>query len=109
LTFEYVLIGGVNDAVEDADRLASLLRGLRCKVNLIPFNEFPGNHFRRPTLEGINAFQQIVRSRGLDVFLRKSRGDDVLGACGQLGRSASEVLEAAPTRSKRSLPIYAES
>jgi 23S rRNA (adenine2503-C2)-methyltransferase len=109
LTFEYVLIGGVNDAVEDADRLASLLRGLRCKINLIPFNEFPGNPFRRPTPEDINAFRQIVRNRGLDVFLRKSRGDDVLGACGQLGRSASEVLEAAPTRSKRSLPIYAES
>lgn len=109
LTFEYVLIAGVNDSVEDANRLASLLRGLRCKINLIPFNEFPGNPFRRPAPEGINAFQQIVRSRGLDVFLRKSRGDDVLGACGQLGRSASEVLETAPTRSKRSLPIYAES
>jgi 23S rRNA (adenine2503-C2)-methyltransferase len=109
LTFEYVLIAGVNDSAEDANRLASLLRGLRCKVNLIPFNEFPGNPFRRPTLEGINAFQQIVRSRGLDVFLRKSRGDDVLGACGQLGRSASEMLETGPTRSKRSLPIYAES
>jgi 23S rRNA (adenine2503-C2)-methyltransferase len=109
LTFEYVLIAGVNDSLEDASRLASLLRGLRCKINLIPFNEFPGNPFRRPTLEGINAFQQVVRNRGLDVFLRKSRGDDVLGACGQLGRSASEVLETVPTRSRRSLPIYAES
>ncbi|MEX2493060.1 MAG: 23S rRNA (adenine(2503)-C(2))-methyltransferase RlmN [Nitrospirales bacterium] len=109
LTFEYVLIAGFNDSAEDANRLASLLRGLRCKINLIPFNEFPGNPFRRPTLEDIKAFQQIVRSRGLDVFLRKSRGDDVLGACGQLGRSASEVLKSAPTRSKRSLPIYAES
>lgn len=109
LTFEYVLIAGVNDSVEDANRLASLLRGLRCKINLIPFNEFPGNPFRRPTPEGINAFQQIIRNRGLDVFLRKSRGDDVLGACGQLGRSASEVLETLPTHSKRALPIYAES
>ncbi len=93
LTFEYVLISGINDSSEDAHRLGSLLRGIRCKVNLIPFNEFPGNPFRRPTPDVIAAFQQIVRSRGLDVFLRKSRGDDVLGACGQLGRSASEVLE----------------
>jgi len=109
LTFEYVLLAGVNDTSEDANRLSSLLRGIRCKINLIPFNEFPGNPFRRPTPDVIDAFQQIVRRRGLDVFLRKSRGDDVLGACGQLGRSASEVLRTVPTQSKRSLPIYAES
>jgi len=109
LTFEYVLLAGVNDTSEDANRLSSLLRGIRCKINLIPFNEFPGNPFRRPTPDVIDAFQQIVRRRGLDVFLRKSRGDDVLGACGQLGRSASEVLGTVPTQSKRSLPIYAES
>ncbi|MDH5776505.1 MAG: 23S rRNA (adenine(2503)-C(2))-methyltransferase RlmN [Nitrospirota bacterium] len=104
LTFEYVLIAGVNDSAEDANRLVSLLRGLRCKINLIPFNEFPGNPFRRPSPDGIEAFQQIVRNRGLDVFLRKSRGDDVLGACGQLGRSASEVLETL-VHPRRSLPI----
>lgn len=109
LTFEYVLLAGVNDTSEDANRLASLLRGIRCKVNLIPFNEFPGNPFRRPASDVIDAFQQIIRKRGLDAFLRKSRGDDVLGACGQLGRSASEVLETLPTHSKRALPIYAES
>ena len=109
LTFEYVLLAGVNDSVEDANRLATLLRGLHCKINLIPFNEFPGNAFRRPTPDVIDTFQQTIRSRGLDVFLRKSRGDDVLGACGQLGRSASEVLGTAPIGLKRSLPIYAES
>jgi 23S rRNA (adenine2503-C2)-methyltransferase len=110
LTFEYVLLAGINDAPEDAHRLGSLLRGIRCKVNLIPFNAFPGNAFQRPTPDVIDVFQQIVRNRGLDVFLRKSRGDDVLGACGQLGRSASEVSEALTTDShKRALPIYAES
>ncbi len=109
LTFEYVLLAGVNDSVKDANRLASLLRGLRCKINLIPFNEFPGNAFRRPTPDSIETFQQIIRSRGLDVFLRKSRGDDVLGACGQLGRSASDVLATLPTHSKKALPLYAES
>lgn len=109
LTFEYVLLAGINDSVEDANRLASLLRGLRCKINLIPFNEFPGNPFRRPTPDVIDTFQQIIRRRGLDVFLRKSRGDDVLGACGQLGRSASEILEALPTNPKRAVQSYAES
>ncbi len=109
LTFEYVLLAGVNDSVEDANRLATLLRGLRCKINLIPFNEFPGNSFRRPAPDVIETFQRTIRSRGLDVFLRKSRGDDVLGACGQLGRSASEVLEILPTHNKRALPIHVES
>jgi len=109
LTFEYVLLAGVNDTSEDANRLSSLLRGIRCKVNLIPFNEFDGNPFRRPTPDVIDSFQQIVCRRGLDVFLRKSRGDDVLGACGQLGRSASDALGTLQTPFKRSLPLYAES
>ncbi|MEE8124701.1 MAG: 23S rRNA (adenine(2503)-C(2))-methyltransferase RlmN [Nitrospirales bacterium] len=108
LTFEYVVIAGVNDYPEDAKRLVGLLRGIRCKVNIIPFNEFPGTTFRRPTAEVIEVFQGIVRDGGLDVFLRKSRGDDVLGACGQLGRSASEVLRAIPDDRERSLPIYAQ-
>ncbi|UCH90534.1 MAG: 23S rRNA (adenine(2503)-C(2))-methyltransferase RlmN, partial [Nitrospirota bacterium] len=109
LTIEYVLLAGVNDTSEDANRLVSLLRGIRSKINLIPFNEFPGNPFRRPASYVIDTFQKIIRNRGLDVFLRKSRGGDVLGACGQLGRSASEVLETLPTSTKRTLPIYAES
>ena len=109
LTFEYVLLAGVNDTREDANRLVSLLRGIRYKVNLIPFNEFSGSAFRRSAPESIEAFQQILRNRGLDAFLRKSRGDDVLGACGQLGQSASEMLKASMPHPKRVLPIYAES
>lgn len=85
LTFEYVLLSGVNDREEDAHRLARLLRGMRCKVNLIPFNEFPGSRFRRPTDHDILRVQATLRHAGLDVFIRKSRGRDVLGACGQLG------------------------
>jgi 23S rRNA (adenine2503-C2)-methyltransferase len=108
LTFEYVLLAGVNDSPDDAKRLVRLLQGIRCKVNLIPFNEFPGNPFRRPSSDVIDSFQGIVRNKGLDVFLRKSRGDDVLGACGQLGRSASEVLNRTTTNKKRSLPLYAQ-
>jgi len=109
LTFEYVLLAGINDTPEDAHRLASLLRGIRCKINLIPFNAFSDNSFQRPTPDVIDAFQQIVRNRGLDVFLRKSRGDDVLGACGQLGRSASEMLHPLMRQSKKTLPMYAKS
>jgi 23S rRNA (adenine2503-C2)-methyltransferase len=86
LTFEYVLLGGENDAADDARRLVSLLRGLRSKVNLIPFNPFPGSPFRRPSDGAVQAFQEILRRAGVDTFIRKSRGRDVLGACGQLGR-----------------------
>ena len=85
LTFEYVLLSGVNDHLADATRLVRLLRAMRCKINLIPFNEFPGSPFRRPTDQHVRRFQSVLREAGLDVFVRKSRGRDVLGACGQLG------------------------
>ncbi|MBH0202158.1 MAG: 23S rRNA (adenine(2503)-C(2))-methyltransferase RlmN [Nitrospira sp.] len=85
LTFEYVLLSGVNDHEADANRLVQLLRSMRCKVNLIPFNEFPGSPFHRPSEQAVLRFQSILRDAGLDAFVRKSRGRDVLGACGQLG------------------------
>ncbi|HET7439138.1 MAG TPA: 23S rRNA (adenine(2503)-C(2))-methyltransferase RlmN, partial [Nitrospira sp.] len=85
LTFEYVLLADVNDREDDARRLVKLIRGISCKVNLIPFNPFPGSTFRRPSDRDVLAFQSIVRQGGIDVFIRKSRGRDVLGACGQLG------------------------
>jgi 23S rRNA (adenine2503-C2)-methyltransferase len=109
LTFEYVLLAGVNDSLEDAKRLVKLLQGIRCKVNLIPFNEFPGTIFRRPENAVIERFQRIIRNKGIDVFLRKSRGDDVLGACGQLGRSASAVLSPILMNKKRKPSLYAQS
>ncbi|MBS0170923.1 MAG: 23S rRNA (adenine(2503)-C(2))-methyltransferase RlmN [Nitrospira sp.] len=86
LTFEYVLLADVNDRAEDAARLVKLLRGLRCKVNLIAFNPFPGSAYRRPSDEAIDTFQHILRRGHVDAYLRRSRGRDVLGACGQLGR-----------------------
>jgi 23S rRNA (adenine2503-C2)-methyltransferase len=85
LTFEYVLLGGINDTEQDAKRLVKLLNGIRCKVNLIPFNEFSGNAFRRPDDATALRFQSVLRLAGLDVFIRKSKGRDVFGACGQLG------------------------
>ncbi len=89
LTFEYVLLQGENDSAEDAMRVSQLLQGIRCRINLIPFNEFPHAPFRRPTDNAVATFQRILRQKGYDVFIRKDRGRDVLGACGQLGiRSA---------------------
>lgn len=85
LTFEYVLLGGENDSAQDAKRVGRLLQGIRCKINLLPFNAFPNSPFRRPTETAVTAFQAILRQKGYDVFVRKSRGADVFGACGQLG------------------------
>lgn len=86
LTFEYVLLAGVNDTEQDARRFAKLLNGMRCKVNLIPFNEFPGNPYRRPAEATVLHFQSILKRAGFDTFIRNSKGRDVLGACGQLGQ-----------------------
>lgn len=90
LTFEYVLLSDVNDRPADAQRLVRLLSGMRCKINLIPFNEFPGSVFHRPPDPDVLHFQSILREAGMDVYIRKSRGRDVLGACGQLGHLPAE-------------------
>jgi 23S rRNA (adenine2503-C2)-methyltransferase len=82
-TFEYVLLGGVNDAPEDARRVARLIAHIRAKVNLIPWN--PGNlPYRAPTAESIEEFQRILVDKGVPTFVRYSRGQDVFAACGQL-------------------------
>jgi 23S rRNA (adenine2503-C2)-methyltransferase len=78
------MLDGVNDSLEDARRLVRLLHGLRCKVNLIPFNEAGPLPYRSPTRERVLGFQEILMSFGLNVRIRKSRGRDILGACGQL-------------------------
>jgi len=82
-TFEYVLLGGVNDTPEDARRVVRLVANLRAKVNLIPWN--PGNlPYRAPTAESIEEFQRILVEKGVPTFIRYSRGQDVFAACGQL-------------------------
>ncbi|MBC7292951.1 MAG: hypothetical protein H5T84_02380 [Thermoleophilia bacterium] len=93
LTFEYVLMAGVNDSEADARRLVSLLGALRCKVNLIPLNPGPGIPYRPPSEEALLSFQRIV-ARSIPCFIRRSRGADIFAACGQLRRMAA--LEAAP-------------
>ena len=82
--FEYVLLDGVNDSPEDARQLARLLRGLRAKVNLIPFNDWEGAEFHRPPLARILAFQSVLLDAGITTTVRWSKGEDIGAACGQL-------------------------
>ena len=84
ITFEYVMLRGVNDSDADAARLIKLLRGIPSKINLIPFNEFAGAPFKRPDDAAVLNFQEILTSAGMTAIIRKSKGQDILAACGQL-------------------------
>jgi len=94
ITFEYVLLAGLNDTLEDAARLVRLSRGIRCKINLIPFNEFPGSPYRRPSDEQVLRFQKILLDAGLTATIRKSKGRDILAACGQLNSEMASAPKA---------------
>ncbi|RLB08275.1 MAG: 23S rRNA (adenine(2503)-C(2))-methyltransferase RlmN [Deltaproteobacteria bacterium] len=84
ITFEYVLIRGINDSETDAQRLTRIIKGVRCKVNLIPYNECPDLPFNRPTIQTVLLFQRILIEEGYTALLRESRGEDISAACGQL-------------------------
>jgi 23S rRNA (adenine2503-C2)-methyltransferase len=84
ITIEYVLIRGLNDSDADAKRLVKLLNPIRAKVNLIPFNDEMSTEFKTPTPQRMVAFQDILMSKSLMAIIRKSRGGDILAACGQL-------------------------
>jgi 23S rRNA (adenine2503-C2)-methyltransferase len=84
ITFEYVLLEGMNDTPEDARRLVKLLHGIKAKVNLLPLNEAPGIPFTRPSDARVNRFAQILADHGVTVSVRRSRGRDIRAACGQL-------------------------
>ncbi|GEJ57322.1 23S rRNA (adenine(2503)-C(2))-methyltransferase RlmN [Anaeromyxobacter diazotrophicus] len=84
ITFEYVLLGGVNDGDDDAERLAHLLRGLPAKVNLIPYNANPGLGFAAPAPARVEAFRDVLLARQVTAVVRKNRGQDIAAACGQL-------------------------
>lgn len=85
MMFEYVMLAGINDSDEDAYRLIELMKGFRCKVNLIPFNTHPLSPYQRPSQERVLAFQKILLDANLTVFIRGTRGDDIDAACGMLG------------------------
>lgn len=89
ITFEYVMLDGVNDTKEDAHRLVKLLEGIPAKVNLIPFNEWPGAPYRRSSGNRIHAFADIIYHAGYASPIRTPRGEDIMAACGQL-KSATE-------------------
>lgn len=95
ITFEYVLLKGVNDKVEHAVELARLLKGLPRHVNLIPYNPTV-DEFERPSESAIERFRQILADKGIPVTVRQERGTEIQGACGQLRRQHLATLEVKP-------------
>ena len=101
VTFEYVMLDGVNDSLEHARELAAIARKVRCKYNLIPFNPFPNSEFRRSDPERIRRFADVLNRAGLTVTTRKTRGDDIAAACGQLAGDVADRTR----RSARRIPL----
>ncbi|MSQ49083.1 MAG: 23S rRNA (adenine(2503)-C(2))-methyltransferase RlmN [Betaproteobacteria bacterium] len=102
ITFEYVMLEGVNDSDAQARALLGIAAGVRCKFNLIPFNAFHDSGYRRSGAERIRSFAQVLQRAGLTVTTRKTRGDGIAAACGQL---AGEVIDR--TRRSKTVPITA--
>ncbi|MBY0416923.1 MAG: bifunctional tRNA (adenosine(37)-C2)-methyltransferase TrmG/ribosomal RNA large subunit methyltransferase RlmN, partial [Pararheinheimera sp.] len=84
VTVEYVMLDGVNDSMEQAHELAHALKGTPAKVNLIPFNPYPGSPYKRSSNSRIDRFNKVLQEHGYTVMVRKTRGDDIDAACGQL-------------------------
>ncbi|MCP4007070.1 MAG: 23S rRNA (adenine(2503)-C(2))-methyltransferase RlmN [bacterium] len=105
ISFEYTLMRDVNDTPADAIRLAKLIRGVRCKVNVIPMNEHAGAPYRRPTEIRIHDFVESLAAQGVTATLRRARGDDIFAACGQLGALAADSVEGSEVVSKDQAPI----
>jgi len=84
ITFEYVMLKDINDSIEDAKDLAKLLRNIPSKINLIPFNPWPGNNYQCSDMEQIKKFSELLNNAGFSCPIRKPRGQDIMAACGQL-------------------------
>ncbi|MGH8629158.1 MAG: 23S rRNA (adenine(2503)-C(2))-methyltransferase RlmN, partial [Burkholderiales bacterium] len=104
VTFEYVMLDGVNDSLAQARELIALTRDVPCKFNLIPFNPFPDSGFRRSPAERVRAFQEVLIEAGLIATVRRTRGDDIDGACGQL---AGRVQDRTRRKHKRATEAQA--
>jgi 23S rRNA (adenine2503-C2)-methyltransferase len=104
ITFEYVMLKGVNDSTDDAKALIRLLKGIPAKINLIPFNPWPGSKFECSDWEQIETFSQIVFDAGYASPVRTPRGRDILAACGQL-KSATEKLSARERMALRAMAM----
>jgi len=90
VTVEYTLMDRVNDRDEHAKELSVLLRDLPCKINLIPFNPFPGSEYKKVTKVALNRFRDILQNDGYTVTVRTTRGDDIAAACGQLAGEVND-------------------
>jgi 23S rRNA (adenine2503-C2)-methyltransferase len=95
ITFEYVMLGGINDSLANADELIALVRNMRCKINLIVWNAGPNMPFHEPPREGVMVFQKRIIAAGIPAYIRRPRGRDIYAACGQLKRTL-EPLPPAP-------------
>jgi 23S rRNA (adenine2503-C2)-methyltransferase len=102
ITFEYVMLDGVNDSDANARELAALAQRVRCKYNLIPFNPFPRSGFERSGDERIRSFAAILQNAGVTVTTRKTRGDDIAAACGQL---AGDVADRTRRTARRAIAL----
>jgi 23S rRNA (adenine2503-C2)-methyltransferase len=98
VTFEYVMLEGVNDSVVQARQLVDLVKGVPCKFNLIPFNPFPDSGYKRSAPEAISRFHDVLTQAGIVVTTRKTRGDDIDAACGQL---VGQVLDRTKRKSRK--------
>jgi 23S rRNA (adenine2503-C2)-methyltransferase len=97
VTYEYVLLGGLNDSPREARELATLLRGRKAHVNLIPFNDVEGLPYTRPSPEALTAFIDTLRRAGVSVKVRKRKGSEIDAACGQLRRKVEQEMPANPS------------
>jgi 23S rRNA (adenine2503-C2)-methyltransferase len=106
VTYEYVLLGGLNDQTAHARELAKRLRGRHAHVNLIPYNDVVGLPYRRPSQEALDVFLQVLRDAGLSVHVRKRKGSEIDAACGQLRRQAEQdtAVTTAQERTNGRLP-----
>ncbi len=102
ITFEYLLLQGINDRPEQAEALSRLLRNVRAKINLIPFNAYPGSEFRSPSPEQVLSFQNILVKNHYTTIVRQSKGADISAACGQLHAHAAFTAAASPEPMSRS-------
>ena len=106
ITFEYVMLKGVNDSDADAKRLVKLIAGIPAKINLIPFNPWPGSPYERSTKQRINSFADIVNKAGYASPVRSPRGEDIMAACGQLKSESAKIKKTSLNRNSLSvLPI----
>jgi len=100
ITFEYVMLKGVNDSDEDARRLVRLISGIPAKINLIPFNPWPGSPYERSSWQRIEAFAEIVNEAGYASPVRTPRGEDIMAACGQLKSASEKIRKSALKKAK---------